>query len=267
MSGGAAISELMSLPAVILCGGLGTRLRSVIADCPKSLAKVAGRPFLSWLLDQLQSCGTEEAVLATGYKAERIRDMYGEQYGAIRLRYSCESAPLGTAGALLLATKQLPGAQLFLVMNGDSYCHMDLHALVRDHLRSGIQNSMVVTAVDDTRRFGSVQVDEDDLIRGFREKSATNQVNGAGLINAGVYIIARTLVESIPIGRSVSLENEIFPSCLDGRLRMWKAIGPFIDIGTPESFAQAGKVLTKDPGVKRSVGLEEGLIRDQAIEG
>lgn len=270
MSGGAAISELMSLPAIILCGGLGTRLRSVVADSPKALAEVAGRPFLSWLLDQLQSCGTEEVVLATGYKAEQIRDMYGEQYGPIRLRYSCESAPLGTAGALLLATKQLPGAQQFLVTNGDSYCHMDLRAFVRDHLRSGIPNSMVVTTVDDTRRFGSVQVDEDDLIRGFREKAATNQFNGAGLINAGVYIVARTLAESIPLGRSVSLENEIFPSCLDGRLRMWKALGPFIDIGSPESYAQAGKVLTKDSGVLRRVGLEarkeERLVPDAAIE-
>jgi NDP-sugar pyrophosphorylase family protein len=96
-----------------------------------------------------------------------------------------------------------------------------------------------VTAVDDMRRFGSVQFDEHGFVRGFREKDPTVRRDGAGLINAGVYIVSRALIESIPPGRSVSLESEIFPLCLDGRLRMWKASGPFIDIGTPESFADA----------------------------
>jgi D-glycero-alpha-D-manno-heptose 1-phosphate guanylyltransferase len=239
MLGEVATCEAMSLPAIILCGGLGTRLSSVVSDRPKALAEVADRPFLSWLLDQLESGGIEEVVLATGYKGEQIRETFGAHYRALRLSYSQEAMPLGTGGALYLAAQQIPRADWFLVMNGDSYCHMQLQAFVQAHQRHRAANSMVVTAVDDMRRFGSVQFDEQGFIRGFREKDPAVRRDGAGLINAGVYIVSRALIESIPQGRSVSLESEIFPLCLDGRLRMWKASGPFIDIGTPESFADA----------------------------
>jgi NDP-sugar pyrophosphorylase family protein len=246
----------MSLPAIILCGGLGTRLRSVVSNRPKALAEVGGRPFLSWLLDQLESGRTEEVVLATGYKGEQVRDTFGSYYRAIRLHYSQESMPLGTAGALHLASQKIPGTNCFLVMNGDSYCHFDLNAFVQAHLRSGAPNSMVVTSVDDTRRFGSVQADDEGFIREFREKNPHYQALGSGLINAGVYIVSRSLIELIPSGRSVSLENEILPLCLDGRLRMWKADGPFIDIGTPESFTDADKILNRESTVKQRAGLD-----------
>ena len=106
--------------------------------------------------------------------------------------------PLGTGGALYLAAQQIPHADWFLVMNGDSYCHMQLHAFVQAHRRNRAANSMVVTALDDMRRFGSVQFDEQGFIRGFREKDPAVRRDGAGLINAGVYIVSRALIESIP---------------------------------------------------------------------
>jgi NDP-sugar pyrophosphorylase family protein len=184
-------------------------------------------------------------VLATGYKGEQVRETFGAHYRGIRLCYSQEAMPLGTAGALYLAAQQIPGADCFLVMNGDSYCHMQLHSFVQAHQGNRALNSMVVTAVDDMRRFGSVHVDEKGFIRGFREKDPDLRSDGAGLINAGVYLVSRALIESIPQGRSVSLESEIFPLYLDGRLRMWKASGPFIDIGTPASFAEASGFFAK----------------------
>jgi D-glycero-alpha-D-manno-heptose 1-phosphate guanylyltransferase len=245
MLGEVAPYKPMSLPAIILCGGMGTRLSSVVSDRPKSLAEVAGRPFIAWLLDQLESGGIEEVVLATGYKGEQVRETFGAHYRDIRLCYSQEAMPLGTAGALYLAAQQIPGADCFLVMNGDSYCHMQLHSFVQAHQGNRALNSMVVTTVDDMRRFGSVHVDEKGFVRGFREKDPDLRSDGAGLINAGVYLVSRALIESIPQGRSVSLESEIFPLYLDGRLRMWKASGPFIDIGTPASFAEASGFFAK----------------------
>jgi D-glycero-alpha-D-manno-heptose 1-phosphate guanylyltransferase len=245
MRGEAAASETISLPAIVLCGGLGTRLSSVVSDRPKALAEVAGRPFLCWLLEQLESGPIEEVVLATGYKGEQIRDAFGPHYRTLRLHYSQETAPLGTAGALHLAAQQIPAADCFLVVNGDSYCHMDLKAFVESHQRSGVPNSMVVIGVEDMSRFGSVDVDEQEFVRGFKEKNSHPEGNAAGLINAGIYIVSRSLIESIPAGRSVSIEREIFPNFLDRQLRAWRADGPFIDIGTPESFAIAGEIVTR----------------------
>ena len=233
----------MSIPAVVLCGGLGTRLRSVVDDRPKAMALVRGRPFLTYLLDQLTEAGVSDIILATGYLGDHVSELLGEQYRGVRLHYSREASPLGTGGALRLAARNYPFA---MVLNGDSYCKVDLGAFVEWHFDSGNRNSMIVTHVDDVRQFGSVQVDAEGRITAFQEKSPGLGTATSGLINAGIYIVCGELIESIPEDRPVSLEREVFPRWLDGRFRVFPSDGGFIDIGTPVSFAAAGEHVGDD---------------------
>jgi D-glycero-alpha-D-manno-heptose 1-phosphate guanylyltransferase len=226
----------MSIPAVILCGGLGTRLRSVVHDRPKAMAVVRGRPFLTYLLDQLTEAGVSDIILATGYLGDHVSGLLGEFYQGAQLHYSAERTPMGTGGALRLAACSCPVA---MVLNGDSYCNVDLAAFIEWHFDSGNRNSMIVTRVDDARQFGSVEVDASGRITAFQEKSPELATATPGLINAGIYIVCGELIESIPEGRSVSLEREVFPHWLDGRFRVFPSDGGFIDIGTPVSYAAA----------------------------
>jgi D-glycero-alpha-D-manno-heptose 1-phosphate guanylyltransferase len=228
----------MSIPAVVLCGGLGTRLRSVVQDRPKAMAEVRGRPFLTYLLDQLAEAGVSDIVLATGYMGDQVSEVLGEDYRGVSLHYSRESSPLGTGGALRMAARSCPVA---MVLNGDSYCDVDLAAFIEWHFDNGNRNSMIVTQVDDVRQFGSVQVDPAGNITAFEEKCPGLGVAAPGLINAGIYIVCDKLIESIPDGRPVSLEREVFPRWLDGQFRVFPSKGGFIDIGTPISFAAAGE--------------------------
>jgi NDP-sugar pyrophosphorylase family protein len=228
----------MSIPAVILCGGLGTRLRSVVDDRPKAMAEVSGRPFLIYLLDQLTEAGVSDIILATGYLGDHVSEFLGDNYQGARLHYSQESTPMGTGGALRLAAGTYPAV---MVLNGDSYCKVDLAAFIQWHFDSLNSNSMVVTQVDDARQFGSVQVDPAGSIIAFEEKNPGLDAPTPGLINAGIYIVCGELIQSIPEGRPVSLEREVFPRWLGGRFRVFPAKGGFIDIGTPASFAAAGE--------------------------
>ena len=230
------MAQPLLLKAVILCGGLGTRLSPVLKDRPKTLAPVSGRPFLAYLLDQLADAGIEDVILATGHFGDQVRDTFQDYYRGIRLSYSQETEPLGTGGALRAAAEGLEHA---LVMNGDSWCAANLREFVRTHFDSGALNSIVVTAMEDCRRYGAVEVDSGGSVVAFQEKRPSDDHPLPGFINAGIYLLSRSLIESIPSGRFVSLEREIFPVWLDGRLCGWKCQGRFIDIGTPESLASA----------------------------
>jgi len=225
--------------AVILAGGLGTRLKSVVENQPKVLADVSGHPFLKYLLDQLIAWQIKDVVLCTGYLGEQIEARFGTNYQGLRLRYSRESTPLGTAGALRLA---LPSIQsdTVLVLNGDSYCGVDFAKFWRRHCSCQAAATMLLVNISDTRRFGSVQVATDGRILRFEEKRETSE---PGSINAGVYLLARQLLQSIPTTRPVSLEREIFPTWIGEDFYGHLATGPFLDIGTPESYALADKFL------------------------
>ncbi|MCI0455432.1 MAG: nucleotidyltransferase family protein [Gemmataceae bacterium] len=232
---------MIDIPALILVGGLGTRLRSVLPDRPKALAPVAGRPFLSYLFDQLQAAGLRRAVLCTGYQAHQVEATFGPRYGALVLTYSREEAPLGTGGALRLALPKLD-AEEALVLNGDSYVDYPLaefHAWHREH---GFAGSLLLTWTEDTARFGTVEVDAAGRIRAFREKQGLAR---PGWINAGIYLLARRLLEALPAGRPVSLEREAFPAWLAGGLGGPVRRAAFLDVGTPESLAQAEAFLAK----------------------
>jgi D-glycero-alpha-D-manno-heptose 1-phosphate guanylyltransferase len=222
-----------TITAVILAGGLGTRLRSEVNDRPKVLATVAGQPFLEHIFEQIQSFDIQHVVLCTGYMAEQIEQLYGPSYGKLSLSYSRERSLLGTAGAVRFALPAIK-TQRALVLNGDSFCEFDLSALESFHVSHDARTSIVLTHVEDCSRYGSVLVDSNQQVMSFIEKSSAG---GAGYVNAGIYLIERSRISEIPVGRILSLEKDIFPRWIGDSFFGFANDGPmFIDIGTPQSF-------------------------------
>jgi NDP-sugar pyrophosphorylase family protein len=222
--------------AVILAGGLGTRLRAAVSDRPKVLADVAGQPFLERIFEQLQGFGLRKVVVCTGYMAEQIEHLYQDSFKDLSITYSREHALLGTAGAVRFALDQITTDRV-LVLNGDSYCDFDYRIFKSFHEAKDADASLLLTYVDDCSRYGSVVIDSEGKIESFIEKSGAG---GAGFVNAGVYLMDRSLIKEIPPGRVLSLEKDIFPKWLSKRFFGHASNAPmFIDIGTPQSFQQA----------------------------
>ena len=223
------------IQAVILAGGLGTRLRSVVADKPKVLAPVNGRPFIEYLFEQLVRAGIRDAVLCTGYLGEKIREVFGDRWRDLNLAYSQEAEPLGTGGALRLAGPYIT-SDTVLVLNGDSYLDGDLAEAFDWHRDKKAGATILLAEVADTGRYGRVLTDPDGNILRFREKSAET---GKGFINAGLYFIERKLLLTIGQERPLSLEKEIFPSWTGKGLCGKYIPGAFLDIGSAESYSIA----------------------------
>jgi NDP-sugar pyrophosphorylase family protein len=232
--------KLSEITAAILAGGLGTRLQSVVADVPKALAEVAGRPFVAYLLDQLDAVGIQNVVLCTGYKAQALVEEFGASYRGLKLLYSKEASPLGTGGALRHALERLTSDPV-MVLNGDSYCSVDLAAFANWHAQSGAVASLALAEVADSSRYGQVRVDNRGAVTGFAEKAASG---GSGWINAGIYLLSQQLLRSLPATAPLSLEREVFPQWVGRGLFGFGNRTQFIDIGTPESYALAGQVLS-----------------------
>jgi D-glycero-alpha-D-manno-heptose 1-phosphate guanylyltransferase len=228
---------LPGLTAVLLAGGLGTRLRSVLPDCPKVLAPVNGRPFVLYLLDQLAAVGIREAILCTGYKADLVRETVGTHRRGMRIRYSVESKPLGTAGAVRLALPMIKTDHV-LVMNGDSYVDTDLQDFYLRFRSWKVRTAMLLIEKHDTQRYGRVEISRDQLVTEFHEKSASA---GKGWVNAGVYLFETVLLKRIPPGNFVSMEQDFFPGRIAEGIRGCPVRSLFIDIGVPESYADAGR--------------------------
>jgi D-glycero-alpha-D-manno-heptose 1-phosphate guanylyltransferase len=214
---------------------MGTRLRPVVSDRSKVVAAIGGRPFLTYLFEQLLSVGISRVVLCTGYRGQQVRDCLGESYKALPIVYSEESAPLGTAGALRLALPILQSDPV-LVMNGDSYCAGSLDELWNSHSSLKAAATLMLALASDVGRYGRVQLGERHEVTGFVEKGETT---GPGLINAGIYLIHRTLIDEIPMNRTVSLEREVFPYWIGRGFYGFETNAKFLDIGTPDSFASA----------------------------
>jgi D-glycero-alpha-D-manno-heptose 1-phosphate guanylyltransferase len=237
---------LSQVTAVILAGGLGTRLRPVIADQPKALAEVAGRPFLTYIFDQLIGAHVREVVLCTGYLSEHIRAAFGDRYQGLRIFYSVEKAPLGTGGALRLALASFRSDPV-LVMNGDSYCDVMLEDFWQWHQARPAVASLLLTQVSDTGRFGRVRVAENGMVTDFAEKGAAG---GAGLINSGIYLLGRGMIASIPVDTTVSLEREVFSRLVGCGLYGFATSARFLDIGTPDAYRSAATFFADIAGVK-----------------
>lgn len=234
---GSTDKNLADVTAAILAGGLGTRLRPVITDQPKVLAAIKGRPFLAYLLDQLSDVEVQLVVLCTGYRGEQVKAALGDSHGPLKLIYSQEQSPLGTGGAL---RKALPlfRSDPVLILNGDSYCDLNLPDFRKWHETRGARATVALVRQPDTGRFGRVRLGPDSEVIGFTEKEAEH---GAGWINAGIYLLSRSLLQTISKDSPVSLEQEMFPSWIGQGLYGYAAEGRFFDISTPESYANANE--------------------------
>jgi D-glycero-alpha-D-manno-heptose 1-phosphate guanylyltransferase len=225
------------MQAVILAGGLGTRLRAVVSAVPKPLAAVAGRPFLAWQLDMLARQGVGRVLLATGYLSDRIEATIGRSWRGMIIDYSRESEPLGTGGALRQALALLDEPNV-LVLNGDTYLGVDLATMQQAHLQGGACVTIAACLVEDAARFGTLEVRSGHVLR-FNAAGAP----GPGLINAGIYILDRGLLLDAPAG-PFSLERDFLEPQIDQLQPVaFEVSGPFIDIGTPEDFARAQRLL------------------------
>jgi len=229
------MTDFSDITAVILTGGLGIRLRPIVSDRPKALAGILGRPFLTFLLDQLVCAGTREVVLCTGYMADMIEEKFGSYYKSLGLTYSREKKPLGTGGALRLSLPHIR-SDTVLVMNGDSFIDTDLNAYIDWFFGQDSDASLLLTWVHNSSHFGKVSVSKNGLIDCFKEKADDK---APGWINAGIYMLRKTLLEIIPPGKVHSLERDFFPVLVNQRLCGYRCNGLFIDIGTPESYARA----------------------------
>lgn len=232
------MSQSFKPPKVaLLVGGLGTRLRSVLPSTAKPMAAIGDKPFLELLLRQLASQGFREIVLCTGYRSADIESQLGDGSSLkLKIEYSHEATPMGTAGALKLAETLLRDSTEFVAMNGDSFMELDFRRLVGAHQESGGIATLAAVRMQDQTRYGTVDVDPSGRIIGFREK--TQQAAAGGLVNAGVYVFSSRIFDFIPAGQ-VSLEKDVFPRILSEGFFAVEQNGIFIDIGTPEDFARA----------------------------
>lgn len=230
--------------AIILAGGLGTRLRDVVSDLPKPLAPVNGRPFLDILLTMLDRSGcVGKVVLAVGHLGEKVISAYGNRpdFG-FPIVFSEERELLGTGGAIKLAL-QKTASPLVMALNGDSFVEVDLQGLVAFHEERGAAMTVVLREVPDAARYGSVALDTDGRVASFAEKVSGGS---GGLINAGIYLFRRELFDDVAGNRVVSLEKDLFPLFLDQGVYGYVTHGKFIDIGLPETYAEAQGYLKEE---------------------
>jgi NDP-sugar pyrophosphorylase family protein len=227
---------VQNLKAVLLVGGLGTRLRSVMAGAPKVLASMGKTSFLELLVEQLSSRGIHRLILCSGYLADQIEAQFGDgRNWNVSIEYSREEEPLGTAGAIKRAETYLRDVPTFIVMNGDSFLEVDFVDLLDFHQSHFATVTLAVTKVSDTSRYGTVQLDSTGRVKGFVEKA---NLAVPGLINGGVYVFSQAALQYIPQGPG-SLENDVFPSLLERGVYAREQRGMFIDIGTPVDYARA----------------------------
>jgi len=224
--------------AIILCGGFGTRLKSIISDRPKPMAEIAGKPFMAWLIDSLVQQGIRHIVLCTGYKSEVIENSIKLWQDKVQISISKEESPLGTGGAVKLALTRLKSSH-FLVLNGDSYTPFQLKLLSKLHFSKQAIASLWLCCVQDASRYGTVKCDACGLVQNFMEKSNTHT---PACVNAGIYILQKDIFNHYS-QRSFSLETTVFPNLIGKSFYAISSERPFIDIGTPESYQMANEFI------------------------
>jgi len=228
-----------SLQAVILVGGEGTRLRPLTYETPKPMVPLFGVPFLERTIVRLREAGVDEVILAAGYLPQAIIDHFGDgSKVGLRVTYVLEEAPLGTAGALRNVADRLTGS--FFVLNGDVLTSLDLRAMLAYHQENGGEGVIHAIRVDDPSAFGCLVHDGTGRIARFVEKPPRDEAP-TDEINAGTYLLERSVLDRIPSGRAVSIERETFPELLaaGGRLYAYTTDDYWLDVGRPEQYVQA----------------------------
>ncbi|MGH8860944.1 MAG: nucleotidyltransferase family protein, partial [Jatrophihabitantaceae bacterium] len=221
--------------AVILVGGMGTRLRPLTLSVPKPMIPTAGAPFLAHLIARIRDAGVKHVVLGTSYRAEVFEDAFGDGSDlGVELEYVVESEPLGTGGAIRNVAGQLRG-DTTLIFNGDILCGVDLAALLATHERTDADVTLLLTRVPDPRQFGCVPTDGSGRVTAFLEKTDAPPTDQ---INAGTYVFRRSVVDTIPAGRPVSVERETFPGLLADGARVCGVVDTtyWRDLGRPADF-------------------------------
>lgn len=270
------------MQAIVLVGGEGTRLRPLTETVPKPALTLVDRPFLAYMIEWLAGHGVTEVVLACGFLPGVLREALAgeEERAGVSIRYVVEPEPLGTAGAIRFAAEQLGDEldQRFLALNGDVLTDLDLGALLAAHRsavpfpdHAGKRNSAAATialhAVEDSSAFGLVRTDSDGTVLEFLEKTGKAV---PGEVNAGMYVLERSVLELIPPGRSVSIEREVFPRLAGDGLRALALDGHWVDIGTPQRYLEAtwdileGRVETRVEPSGAGVFVDPGATVDPA---
>lgn len=229
--------------AVILAGGLGTRLRDVVPDVPKPMAPVNGRPFLEHQIDYWIGQGIDHFIISVGYRREVIMEHFGTSYRNARIEYAVETVPLGTGGGLLLAIDRLDDQESFLLLNGDTFFEVRLNELVGFHNRSQSDWTVSLFSTSDTGRYLGLDVDVERRIVSLR----SGGVQSRWFANGGVYLVKPELLSASAWERGIrlSLEEDIMPALLKEGVRFYghECCGRFIDIGVPEDYARSATML------------------------
>ncbi|HEY8465780.1 MAG TPA: NDP-sugar synthase [Solirubrobacterales bacterium] len=227
------------MQALVLVGGEGTRLRPLTLTRPKPALPLVDRPFIRFMVDWLGRHGVTEVIMACGFRAEDLRAALGDSVpGGPSIRYVEEREPLGTAGPIRLAADEGLLGERFLVLNGDVLTDLDLTAHMRMHRERGAVASLALYPVDDPTSYGLVRRRDDGEVLGFLEKPDPSEID-TDEVNAGAYVLERSVVDLIPPGRQVSIEREVFPKLVGHGLYGLRLDGYWMDIGTPERYLQA----------------------------
>ena len=224
--------NIEALDVVILCGGLGTRLRSSIGESQKVMADVNGKPFLDFHVEHLKKQGVERIILCTGYKREEVENYYRANETEIAIDFAREFEPLGTGGAIKNA-EPLIESDPFVVLNGDSFCPFDLNELLDQYFKQDKLAAIAVAEKKDASDYGTIALDDSNGITAFKEK----QSDVSGFVNAGIYCFSGEIFLSFPHEDKFSLEHDVFPKLAeDSQMVGVKVKDEFYDIGTPEKY-------------------------------
>lgn len=227
----------MITTAIILAGGFGTRLQSVISDLPKPMAPINGEPFLNYQLNYLKHYGIKKVILSVGYLSEKIKDYYGFSFNGLEIDYVVEENPLGTGGGIRLAMQKCDETFAY-VLNGDSFFEVDLTEFYNLHIEKKAQISLALRKVGDAVRYGTIEKNAEHNIISFKEKSG---ISKEGIINGGVYILDKNLYLQATLPNSnFSIEKDFFEKQLTTfTIKGFEFEGYFIDIGIPEDYIKA----------------------------
>jgi len=229
------------MEAIILAGGLGTRLREAVAGLPKPMAPVNGKPFLWYILKFLAQSGFSKVIISAGYKANIIFEYFGDSFENIELNYVIEEQPLGTGGAILKSLKEASGDNI-LIVNGDTWFPVDIKGMFRFHELNNAGITIALKEMVDFDRYGSVELSGSN-VAAFREKEFCR----VGLINGGVYTINKGFLISLELPEKFSFEKEILEKLAgDTKLCGFISDAPFIDIGIPDDYNRAASFLKND---------------------
>ncbi|MGC1851116.1 MAG: NDP-sugar synthase [Solirubrobacterales bacterium] len=257
------------MQAIVLVGGEGTRLRPLTESTPKPALTLVDRPFLAYMIEWLAGHGVTEVVLACGFRPDVLCEaLVGEEERAgVEIRYVIEPEPLGTAGAIRFAADAL-GDNLddrFLALNGDVLTDLDLGALLRAHEERSARATIALHPVEDSSAFGLVHSGEGGEVLAFLEKTGERE---PGEINAGMYVLERSVLDLIPAGENVSIEREVFPRLVGEGLHGLRLDGYWMDIGTPQRYLQASwdileaRVATRVEPTAPGVLIDDGAAVD-----